>query len=170
MASIPAGGITLEAIGQMVDSARKHGYEEGMQHAQEKAREYEVPHQHPLLDQLKEMVAPGDLIVRKVNNGHIIRRVPYNTGMMVELWVVEGGVEEAAKQMTAIHAEDEMKRAQQLAGEFNLSAEVIRGSKGLSALAYPPASYGNVSLSEGDVRAIKQYAIANPNTIGVSKI
>lgn len=89
--------------------------------AEAEAREkYEMAlHEHveklkraPLVDELKDLVSYGDIVIRKVGNGYIIRRIPGSymnpaDGRMIETWVVEGNdIKGAADQLTAIQADD----------------------------------------------------------------
>lgn len=78
-----------------------------------RAKEMQTP---GLVDELKELVTYGDIVIRKVANGYIIRRIPghymhaNSSGAMVETWVVEGNdIKAAADQLTAIQADDAMR-------------------------------------------------------------
>lgn len=69
----------------------------------------------PLIDELKDLVSYGDIVIRKVGNGYVIRRIPGSymnpaQGSMIETWVVEGNdIKGVADQLTAIQADDAMK-------------------------------------------------------------
>lgn len=101
-----SSGMTPEALMEMLSQARQAGFNEGMNN-------------HPvtdgpnrgLVDTLKDLVDYGDLVIRKVGNGHIIRRIPHVNGARIETWVVEGDMSEVAKQLTAITATEAMLNA-----------------------------------------------------------
>lgn len=91
-------------------------------------------------DPLQKMCDYGDLIIRRVNNGHIIRRVPSAHTMHhdVETWVVEGGMDEVAKQLTAIQATDVMRGG---AGSPLEASTLTTGGSILGNTNYPSPSY-----------------------------
>lgn len=64
-----------------------------------------------VVDELKELVNYGDIIIRKVGNGWVIRKIPgaVMQGMPIETWVVEGNdIKLVGDQLTAIQANDAM--------------------------------------------------------------
>lgn len=62
-----------------------------------------------IYDELRELVAAGDIVIRKVSNGFIIRRIPSYGGGSIETWVVEGDdIKSVVDQLTAIQATDAM--------------------------------------------------------------
>lgn len=65
-------------------------------------------------DLLNSAVLPGDIVIRAVDNGYIIRQVPSLQGQKHIIVVAEGGLDEVAKELTAIKA-----REVQMAAERN---------------------------------------------------
>lgn len=72
----------------------------------------------PLVDELKDLVSYGDIVIRKVGNGYVIRRIPGDymrpmDGGCIETWVVEGNdIKGVADQLTAMQATDTMRESQ----------------------------------------------------------
>jgi hypothetical protein len=50
----------------------------------------------------------GDIVIHKVTNGYVLHRILSPGPLAGRTWVVEGGVAEVAKQLTAIQATDVM--------------------------------------------------------------
>lgn len=101
-------GIAYSSVPNMQDV-----YEAGAKQGREEAeKEHQMRARRPgVVDDLKELLSTGDLIIRKVNNGFIIRRVPMHHGWHIETWVVEGDdIKAVGEQLTAIQATDAMKK------------------------------------------------------------
>lgn len=81
------------------------------------------------VDNLREIVSYGDFVVRKVNNGYLLREVPHEGGM-INSWVVEGGLTEVAKQLTAIQATREIEKANMPLNQYAASYPQVTTSAG----------------------------------------
>lgn len=87
-----------------------------------------------VIDDLRELLATGDIVIRRVRNGFIVRRIPSFPGYAVETWVVEGGdIKAVGDQLTAIQANDAMTP------EVDRSAGNL--SNGVSAMANSAAKH-----------------------------
>lgn len=139
----------VDALTNMIDKAFEAGRNVGR--SEGRAEQYSPPPTHAAeaatasSNPLKELVQWGDVILRPVGNGWVIRKIPSEDyrGAPMEVAVVEGDLNEVAKHLAAMKVTAAIKEADNRADNMLSGMAQMAGSAAGSSLQInTPTGYG----------------------------